>query len=228
MTENPSTTLRVTQRQQSKQHNTSLRQAGFIPAVVYGHRFPNTIVQVAATDFAAAYTVAGESSLIDLVIEQQPVIKVIIQAVAKQPITDEIQHIDFYVVNMTEQIQTEVDVEFVGIAPAVKELAGILVKNKSTLHIKCLPQHLIKTISVDLSALRTFEDAIFVRDVVVPETITVLEQPDDIVVKVTPPRSEAELAELDQAVTEDVSKVAGVVKEQPVKTEEKTESKKQD
>jgi large subunit ribosomal protein L25 len=148
------------------------------------------------------------------VIDDKAPIKVLIQDLTRDILKDTIEHVDFYAVTMSEKIHTELALTFEGIAPAVKGLGGVLLKNKSHLSIKCLPQDLLKEFTVDISSLNTFEDSILVEDLKLPTSIEVLDQPNDVVALVTPPRSEEELAALNQAVSEDVSKVAGVTKEE--------------
>ncbi|MFA5995471.1 MAG: 50S ribosomal protein L25 [Patescibacteria group bacterium] len=191
----------------------TLRQQGFVPGVVYGHGLKNCNVQFSLKELAKVYQQAGDSTLIDLIIDNKPAIKALIQDVSYDILSDIIQHVDIHVVNMQEAIHAEIPLNFIGVAPAIKELNGILLKNKEKINVKCLPQDLIKELAVDISLLKTFTDIITVTDLAFPKAITVLDKPEETVVKVTPPRSDEELAALNQTVQEDVTKVAGVVKE---------------
>ena len=207
--------------------NAKLRAEGFVPGVVYGHKRDTLLVQCEARQLASFYELAGDSSLIDLTVGDAKPIKVLVQSVSYEPVSGRIEHVDFYAVNMAETVQTDVVLRFEGVSPAVKDLAGILVKNKSTLKVKCLPQDLVKEIVVDISSLRTFDDEILVKDIKLPTTLTVLDSPDDIIVTTTPPRSDEELADLNKTVSEDVSKVEGVVKaSDTAKTEDPKSDKK--
>lgn len=193
-----------------------LRQANTIPAVVYGHGVKSQMLAVDAIVFQKAYRVAGSSSLVDLVIDGGAPTKVLIHAVQQHPTKTTPIHIDFYQVTMTEKLQTEIELHFIGDSAAVKESGGILIRTIDKIKVECLPGDLVPSIDVDLSALKTFEDRIHVRDIAVPKGMTVLDGGDEVVASVTPPRSEEELASLSEKVDVDVTAV------------EKVETKKKD
>jgi len=182
--------------------NKALRKKGLIPAVLYGHKIKSTPIVINKKEFDKVFDKSGQTTLIDLNLEGAKPTKVLIHDIQLHPQTDEIIHADLYQIKMTEKIKTEVPVVTIGEAPAVKDLDGNLIINKDTIEIECLPQDLIHEIKVDVSALKTFEDKILVSDIKVPKNITVLENPEEVVVLVTPPRSEEELAELEEAVEE--------------------------
>lgn len=221
MTDTVALVLNATTRKALKKQVQQLRDEALVPGIVYGHHIKNTPVQVTLKQLRDVYRQSGDSALVDLVIDQQTSVKALIQDLSYDILNDRIQHVDFHVVNMEEAIHTEVPLQFIGQAPAVKELGGVLLKNKDKISIKCLPQDLIKEFSVDISTLKTFDDVITVADLRFPEKISVLDQANDIVAKVTPPRSDEELAALNQSVQEDVSKVAGVVKEPTAEAKDK-------
>jgi large subunit ribosomal protein L25 len=111
---------------------------------------------------------------------------------------------------MTEKINAEVNLNFVGESKAVKELGGILVKNLTAIKIECLPVDLIHEIDVDISPLQTFDDAIRVKHLKLPEAITINEKEDEVIVSVQPPRSEEELKSLEEKVEEKVEEIGQV------------------
>lgn len=200
--------------------NNKLRKNKTLPAVVYGHAIKSASVAVDYVDFQNVYAKAGESSLIDLVIDGKKPVKAIIQDIQFAAKSGRIIHADFHQVTMTEKITTEVVLKFIGEAPAVKELAGVLVKNLDRVKITCLPADLVHEIEVDLAVLKTFEDMIYVKDLKIPEKVEILEKSDEVVVKVLPPRTEEELKELEEKPEEKVEEVEKVEKE---KKEEEVE-----
>lgn len=201
-------TLKATKRDGiGRQQVKNLRKQGMIPAVVYGHKVAPTTVMVEVNPFLKVYKAAGESSLIELAINEDAPVKTIIQEIQRDPVTDNVSHIDFYQVNMTEKIKAEVELVFEGVAPAVKELGGILVKNLSHIEVECLPGNLPHAITVDISALKTFSDNIRVRQLVIPEGVEVLSDANDTVVLAEAPRSEEELKALEETVVENVAAV---------------------
>lgn len=218
--------LKGQKRKETGRENKKFRKEGKIPAVIYGHGFKNINLTVDRKPFEAVYKKAGAASLIDLVVDQDKPVKCLIQAIQIDPATDKFIHIDFYAVKMTEKINAEVGLNFVGEAPAVKELGGVLVKALDHLEVECLPGDLVHEIAVDLSSLKSFEDVIVIKDLNIPEKIKVLKNEDEVVVKVQPPRSEEELKALEEEVEEKVEEVAGVKEEE--KKEEGEEGKEEE
>ena len=184
-----------------------LRKQGLIPAILYGYKIKNVSLKVEKTEFDKVFDAAGRTTLIDLKIKDSETHKVLIQEIQYDPVSDQIIHIDFHQVKMTEKIKTEVPVIVEGEAPTVKDLEGSLILNKAEIEIECLPQDLIHEIKIDISGLKTFEDKILVKDLVVPKNITILNDAEEVVALVNPPRSEEELAELEEKPEEDVEAV---------------------
>ncbi len=199
------------QIREGEQKPKHLRQAGHVPAILYGHKIKNLLLNVDRKAFQKVFDQVHESSIFTLQIgEETKPRNVIIKEVQQDPESEEFLHVDFYQVKMTEKITAEVPLEFSGEAFAVKDLGGILAKNMDNLKVSCLPAHLPPQIYVHLDSLKTFEDIIYVKDLDVPSEIELLVAPDEVVASVTPPRSEEELAQLDQAVEEKVEEVEGV------------------
>lgn len=219
--------LDVFERTESGKGLMKLRADGFIPAVRYGHDKKSMNLAVRYVDFSKLYKAAGESTLVELSSDGKKAVNVLIHDVQTDPLSGRYTHIDFYQVNMNEEIETDISLEFVGEAPAVKALGGILIKSLGEVKVKCLPKDLPHSLPIDLGRLATFDDQIKVSDISLPAGVEMLETLDTIVALVEPPRTEAEVAALDEKVEMDVTKVEGVVKETPEITEgEKKEEKK--
>ena len=185
-------TLTAQLRKETGKQNNKLREAGKVPAVLYGHNVKNQNLVLNYSDFEKVFQQAGESSLIDLKIDEQQPVKVLIHDVAHQPVSDKILHIDFYQVKMDEKITTEVELEFINESPAVKDLNGVLVKALDHLEIECLPSDLISEIKVDLSTLKTLDDIIRVKDLSAPEKVDILNDLESPVVLVEEQKKEEE------------------------------------
>ena len=218
--------LNVTARTETGKALEALRQNDLIPAVVYGHDVDPVSLSVNYLDFSRAFKTAGESTLIELSLDGKKPVNVIIQDVATHPLTGRFMHVDFYQVNMKEEIETDVPLEFVGESAAVKALSGVLVRSLEEVKIKCLPSNLPHALEVDLAKLATFDDAIKVGDIVLPQGVELLDDAETIVATVAAPRTEAEMEALNEKVEMDVTKVEGVVKETPAAEGEKKEEKK--
>lgn len=198
-----------------------LRQASQVPGVIYGHGLGNRNVAVAYNEFARAYRTGGESSLFDLELEGDGVVKALIKDVQVDPLSGRYSHVDFYEVNLKEKIKTEIVLNFVGESPAVKELGGSLVKSLDRLKVECLPTALVHQIDVDVSALKSFDDMIHVRDMKIPEGIHVFDNPDEVVATAEAPMTEEQLKAMEAPATVDVTAIKTEAEEKKAAEEAK-------
>lgn len=197
------------------------RKKGLIPAVVYGKKVKSESLWINELDLERLLKKSGESTMIGLETGGKNGRNVIIYEIQRHPVTDKIIHVDFFQVRMDEEIETEVELQFIGESPAVRDLGGVLVKNMDEIEVKCLPGDLPSHIDVDVSVLKTFDDRILVKDLNVSEKVEIKPDSETIVALVSQPRSEEELGKLDEKVEADVTKVEGVVKEEaPAEGEE--------
>ena len=192
-------TLQVQSRSQTGKQVARLREEGVLPAVVYGRGFDPRSLSIDYHQFAKAFEAAGESTLLDLSIDQATPVKVLIQDVQRDPLTHAFVHVDFHQVRMDEKIKAEITLKFTGEAPAVKELSGILVTTMSALPVECLPADLVHEIEVNLSSLKTFNDAIHVADIAIPKGLTIMVPADEVIALIQEPRAEKEFEAIVQA-----------------------------
>jgi large subunit ribosomal protein L25 len=207
-------TLQVKVREQAGKSLYALRKEGSIPAVMYGHGTKPQMFWVQYVNFSKLYAKAGESSIVEIAPEKGQKANVIIQDVQLDPLSSRFSHVDFFQVRMDEKLETRIPLEFIGEAPAVREMGGILLKPVEEVLVSCLPKDLPHSLVIDLSVLKTFEDHIQIKDMKIPAGVEVLTEMDTTVALVEAPRTEAEMAALDEKVEGDVTKVEGVVKEE--------------
>ncbi len=191
----------------------NLRNSGLIPAVLYGKGIDSVNISVSGKEMNKALKEAGETTLLSLKLGNKKH-NVLIHDLTRDPLTSEITHVDFFEVRMDQKMKANVPLVFVGESLAVKADGGVLVKPLQEIELEALPQDLPKEISVDISALATFEDKIHVKDLKVAGSIKILSNPDEVVASVVPPRSEAELAELEQKPVSEVGEVKVVGEEE--------------
>lgn len=205
-----------------------LRKSGWIPVILYGHGFKNVSLQVKHAEFAKVFAEAGESTLIDLQTDEISDTKVLIKEVQQDPIKDNIIHIDLYKINMKEYLNTEIPLNFIGEAPAVKDLGGILVKNLDKVEVKCLPGDLVHDISVDISKLNEINSSISVRDLSAPDGIEFLTAGEVQIVSIAEPRKVEEETPAEEVSEADAVGAVGKVgddKKDDESSEAKSESK---
>ena len=210
-------TLAATSRDVEKSKAKELRRAGIAPACVYGAGKENVNVGVNRNDFVRLFRTAGNNTVVELSIDEKESENVLIYSVSYHPVSDEVDHIDFIRVRMDEKITTKVPLEFVGLSKAVKDLGGIFNTDMDEIEVTCLPGDLPKLIEVNIDSLLTFDDAIKISDLNIPAGVEVEHEAEIVVANVIPPRSEEELASLDQEVSENVE---GVEVEEKGKKEE--------
>lgn len=179
----------------------ALRDESLMPAVAYGQGGRQENLTVDQHTFTKIYREAGESSLVDLVIDSEAPVKVLVHDVQTDPVLGRPLHVDFYLVTMTEKLTTSIPLVFVGESKAVKEQGGILIKNIDDIEVRCLPTDLVPEIEVSLEPLIELESAVHIRDLVLPTGIELSahhHDPADIVVIVTPPVTEEKLKKMEE------------------------------
>lgn len=187
--------------------NRILKDAGEVPAVVYGSGTEPKNISIDRNSFIKTYRSAGESTLVNLVIEQDEPVVVLIQDYQKDPIKDYITHVDFFVVDMNKKLEAVVDLVFVGESAAVKSLGGTLIRSRDSVTIKCLPSDLVREFEVDLSTLNTFDDVFHISDLNIPEGIEIIDDKDLTIAVVSAPRTQEEVEALEDSIEEDVESV---------------------
>lgn len=172
----------------------SLRQQGLIPAELYGHGLENVHLTVLVKDFSRVFKEAGESTVVKLILGGKE-FNVLINDFQKNPLTDEISHIDFYSVKMDEKITAKIPLKFINEPPAVKEKNGVLVKAMQEIEIEALPADLLHHIEVDLSNLSDIGMSIYVKDLKVNKEVKLLVNSETVVATITEMAKEEVVAE---------------------------------
>ena len=160
------------------------RENGNMPAVFYGRKEESTPISLSQKVFEKVWKTAGESSVILLkgVGDEK---EALIHTVDFHPVSGEPRHVDFYIIEKGKKVTVSVPLEFIGEAPAVKELSGILVKVMHELEIEVLPKELPQQIEIDISKLKDFDSRILVSDIALPESATPTASLDEVTALVT-------------------------------------------
>ncbi|MDP3724385.1 MAG: 50S ribosomal protein L25, partial [bacterium] len=164
----------------------TLRRAGSIPGNVYGRGLQSTAVAVDGHAFRAVFDSAGETGVVDLVIGNEKPRPVLVQNVQVHPVSGHALHVDFYQVDLTKTVRVHVRIEIVGESPSVLAKEGLLEQPATELEIEALPTDLPESIHVDVSGLVAVNDTLHVKDLSIPNGVTVLSDKDEVVVKIGP------------------------------------------
>lgn len=163
-----------------------LRKEGLIPAHIFGKGIKSVHISVDGKSFLPIFEEIGETGLLDLVVGKQKPRTVLISQVQRHPVTDKILHIDFHQVTLTEKVKTEIPIEIVGESPAVEEKKGVLLTVLDEVEVEALPADLPESLPVDISNLAEVNDAVKVGDLKVSKKVTILANPEEILVKIGP------------------------------------------
>jgi large subunit ribosomal protein L25 len=149
-------------------------------------------VQINAKELDQLYREAGRTSIVRVTVDGGQTTSVVIKSIQRHPLTGRALHVDFFAPDLTLEMTVEVPIVFSGEPPAVEATGGFLLTSLQTLRVKALPADLPHELSVDLTPLVDLESAIHVSDIPVADNVTVLNDPDEIVARVMPPRVEEE------------------------------------
>lgn len=171
----------------------ALRRSMQVPCVVYGTVEKTLHLQCDEKLLHKAFIKAGESTLVELDVAGKKV-PVLFKEVTFDPITDREMHVDFYAVNMKEEIEAPVPLHVEGESLAVKAEGGVLLLPHATIRVRCLPSDLPHSITIDISVLAAFHDVITVKDLKLPKGVEVMEAPETVLATVQEPRKEEVIA----------------------------------
>jgi len=195
-----------------------VRTKTVLPAVVYGMGGSAASVTLNYDEFAKLFAEAGEASLIDLLVGDKAEGKVLVQDIQYHPVSDRMIHVDLRRIDMNKEMTATVELRFVGEAPVIKEQGGTLMRNLESVEVKCLPKDLVSHIDVDLTVLKTFDDVVKIKNLIIPAGITITSpHAEGLIAKATAALTEEEIKAMETAAAPvDLGKieVAGKKKEE--------------
>ncbi|MBN1531561.1 MAG: 50S ribosomal protein L25 [Spirochaetes bacterium] len=188
--------------ERGKNENVRLRQSGYIPAILYSHGESESI-KVAQKDFFTLFKGrVSESVIFDIIYKDKSGtegLQAFVKDYQKNPITDEIIHLDLFKVTKGERIHTHIPVEIVGHSAGVKRGGTMEIYNRE-IEIECLPKDLPEKVSVDVTEMLE-GDTVHAKDIVLGDDVKLLSSPDLVIVAVHATRvtTEAEPSEGEEA-----------------------------
>jgi large subunit ribosomal protein L25 len=165
----------------------TLRQSGQIPGVIYGHARQAQSLALNAREFDRLLEHVTASTVIELTVDGKTS-RTLIREIQRHPFKQQVLHVDFQELVAGEKVTVEVPIVYVGTPQGVRD-GGILDQIKHELTVEADPTLLPEHFEVDVSAL-TIGHALYVRDVRMPEGVTVQDDPDSPVALVAAPRAE--------------------------------------
>ena len=183
-------TLAAEHREVTGKEVARLRHAGRLPAVVYGHGVDSDNVTVDAHEFELLRRHTGPNALVDLSVDGAKAQPVLIHGVQVHPVNRRPLHVDLFLVRMTEELTVDVPLVAIGESSPIVDLGGTLLHPIESVRIRALPDHLPQSIEYSIESLVDFDTTIHVRDLDIPEDVTLMTDGDEIVAKVQAPRVE--------------------------------------
>ncbi|HKW72751.1 MAG TPA: 50S ribosomal protein L25 [Candidatus Dormibacteraeota bacterium] len=218
--------LKASLRQPMGKRSRRLLREGKVPAVVYGHNTEATPITLDRLEFQKVFLKSGRTHLVDLVVDDSRAEKVLVREIQTHPRRLGPIHVDFYQVNLQEKIEVEVPVHLVGESAPVKQGDGDILQPLHAIRVECLPSDIPEAFEVDLTPLDEIEAEVRVSELKVPSGVTVLDDPEELVVKIVHkrelkieeevPAAEAEVPAEGEAAAEGEAPAA----EAPTETEE--------
>lgn len=195
--------LKASRRQVLGKAVKRLRRQGLTPANIYGKGIQSLAIQVSTHDLWHLLRHAGRHEIVYLQVDGEEERPCFIRAVQKDPITDELLHVDFQQVSLTEKVRLEVPLHLVGEAPAVDRYGAMVLQLLDVVLVEGLPTALPPFIEVDLSRLDAPDSVIHVSDLQPPPGVTILTDPEMVVARAVVEAAPAE----EEAVEEEAAPV---------------------
>jgi large subunit ribosomal protein L25 len=167
-----------------------LRRAGRLPGVVYGHGIDSDSISVDTHEFEQLRRHTGPNALVDLSVDGAKAQPVLVHGIQVHPVTRRPLHVDLFLVRMTEELTVDVPLVATGESPAVALQGGTLLHPIESVRVRALPDHLPQSIEYSVEGLTDFDTTVHVRDLTMPDDVTLLTDGDEIIAKVQAPRVE--------------------------------------
>jgi large subunit ribosomal protein L25 len=208
-----------------------LRRSGLIPVILYGAKDDNVPLTLEKTDlFKILKAETGENTVFEVSYNSETR-NAMIKELQRNPVTDEILHADLIQIAMDKVVRVSVPVVTVGDAIGVKTEGGFVDFITREIEIECLPKNIPENIEIDISELH-LRQSLKVGDIVVPSEITLVSEPDTILVHIEVPtkEEEIEIEEEEEELIGEEEEPEVIKKEKPEEevTEEKKEGKKEE
>jgi large subunit ribosomal protein L25 len=176
---------------------------GKLPAIVYGHNTQATPITLDRLEFQKVFVKSGRTHLVDLVMDGDRTEKVLVREIQMHPRRQGPIHVDFYQVNLQEKIEVEVPVHLSGESAAVKRGDADILHAMHSVRVECLPSDIPESFELDITPLEEIDMEVRVSELPVPKGVTILEDAEELVVKIVHKREmkvEEEIPAVEAAV----------------------------
>ena len=174
-----------------------LRKQGILPVHMYGSGIESQALQAELGELRRVLPRVGTNIPVSVAVDGSDDENIcFVREVQRHPVTEDLLHVDFIRVDITQTISAEVPITLIGSAPATQQ-GGTLLQPLTSLLVEALPMNIPVSVEADVSGLDDFEKSIVVSDITVADNVTVLTDSDEFVARVTPPRVETDTFDLE-------------------------------
>jgi large subunit ribosomal protein L25 len=190
-----------------------LRKAGQIPAVVFGHGMASIPVSLDAHEFDHIRRTVHSNTILELQMGDKDKHRVLVHGIQVDPRNRRLLHVDLFAIRSGEEVTVDVPLVSTGESYAVLRLGGTLLHNTTHIRVRAMPEKLPESIEFSIEPLVDFEMAIHLRDLPMPEGLTLLSDPDEVVAKVAAPHVVEEAAPVAEEEAEAAAPAEGETSE---------------
>jgi len=205
--------LAATRRTEIGKGVARLRKTGRVPAVVFGHGIDSIPVSLDAHEFDHIRRTVHSNTIVELKIDGKDMHRVMVHGIQIDPRHRRLLHVDLFELKSGEEVTVEIPLRSSGESYAVARLGGTLLHNIDHVRVRALPENLPDSIDYSVDSILDFDTAIHLRDLPLPDGVTLLSDPDEVVAKVAPPKVE-EVAPV-EAVAEGAEEAAPAAEAKP-------------
>ncbi len=190
-------TLEATSREKTGSgESRRLRSSGLIPAVMYGLGTEPQSLLLNSREFNNALKTEAGSNVILNVNVGKDSFPALAREIQRHAYKDEIVHVDLVRIDLSQTVEADVQVNFIGTPLGVKEEGGVVQTVNNTISITALPTNIPSSLDVDISPLNV-GDNVTATDIQLPEGVVLASEDDDsILVTITIPRAVIEEEEV--------------------------------
>ncbi len=167
-----------------------LRRGGQTPANIFGHKIESKSVQADTVELVHLLRHSSRNAIINMSVEGEAGPRtVVVRDLKRNAVTDELLHVDFYQISMTERMRADVPVVLFGISDAVTTFGGVLLQMTEKIAVEALPSDIPVQFDVDVSKITELEGSVHVRDLAIDTAkVTLHTELDVVLARVASPR----------------------------------------
>ena len=162
-----------------------LRQQGVIPVHLYGPGVDPQPLQCETTKLVDVLVRAGGNTAVTVTVQGgQETHLAFAREIQWDPRRDDILHVDFLAVDASRPVSAQVPITLIGESPGARTAGGTVMQQLRDLNVEALPLEVPRELELDLTMLTEPDGVLRAADIVIPGNVTLLTDPEDVVVRI--------------------------------------------